>query len=248
MKILICRTNRATEEVLQMQRDTFSPLVDAEVVVTALSKGPDFTVSEYDEGLIAPEMFKVAKEAEDQGYDAFIVGSCCDANARPIKELTSKMAIVEPGGAAMHVAAFLVDKFSVLTIKEPNMRAMIDKSAHRLGIASKLASIHLVQPAADVAIRTDDEMRSRVSQEMAEAAKKACDDHGAQAVVMYSLAYQRLGIVDRVRKILAQDGYEDMLVIDPAAVSLNFARMLVSCGLSQGKLSFPRPPEVRRVL
>ena len=136
MKIIICRTNWADEKTIEEHQRTSAPLVDADLKIVALQKGPDWTVCEYDAGLIAREMYEVA-EAAEKDYDAFIVGSCSDSNARGIKELISDMVIVEPGAAALSVASFIADKFSVLTVKEPGIRAMVMKSVQRLGLESK---------------------------------------------------------------------------------------------------------------
>ena len=242
MKFIICRTNRADEETIRQHVATSQPLVDAQVDVVALTRGPDWTVSEYDAGLIAPEMFEVAEQAEKDGYDAYIVGSCSDSNARGLKELTSKMVIVEPGAAAMSVASFLVDRFSILTVKEPNIRAMIMKSADRLAVKSKLVSIKYVQPATEVVFPSDEEQRQNEARQMVEAAKDAADNDGAEAVIFYSLSYRERGIVPMGREMLDAEGYKDLLIIDPAASALNYARMLVTCGLSQGKLAYPPPP------
>jgi allantoin racemase len=246
MKIIICRTNWADEETIEEHQRTSAPLVDADLKIVALQKGPDWTVCEYDAGLIAREMYEVAEEAEKDNYDAFVVGSCSDSNARGIKELISDMVIVEPGAAALSVASFIADKFSVLTVKEPGIRAMVMKSVQRLGVESKLASIRHVQSATEVVFPTDEEHRQHEARQMVEAAKKAVDEDGAEAVIFYSISYRERGVVEIAREMLDNEGYADLPLVDPACAALNYARLLVTCGLKQSKLTYGTPPTSAR--
>jgi allantoin racemase len=242
MKILICRTNRADEETIAEHIRTSRPLVDAEVDVVALKTGPDWTVCEYDAGLIAIGMYDEAEKAEEAGYDAYMVGSCSDSNARGIKELLSNTAVVEPGAAAMSVASFIADSFSVITVQERGIKALVMKSAQRLGLESKLASIRYVQSATEVVFPTDAEHVQFEARQMVDAAKAAVEEDGAEAVIFYSISYRERGVIELGREMLDAEGYEDLPLIDPACVALNYARLLVSCGLKQSKLSYPTPP------
>ena len=253
MKIIMNRTNRASQEIVSNMQKVGSGLVDEEVVCVAVTTGPDRTITYYDEGLIAREMFEIAQRAESEGFDAYIVGSCCDANERGLKEITQKMVVVEPGAAAMSVAAFLSDRFSVLCVEDPRLRSMAEASIQRLGISSKVASIRsfIPQAAGEWVDQSNREYVSQMAEAIADGAKKACDEDGAHAVILYSLSYAELGVVEPVKEILERDGYGDLLVIDPTVVCLNYARMLVSCGLKHSKLSFRTPmgpPRVNRVL
>jgi len=242
MKIVICRTNWADEATIDEHIRTSRPLVDAEVDVIALETGPDWTVCEYDAGLIANGMFAEAEKAQEAGYDAYIVGSCSDSNARAIKELLDTTVVVEPGAAAMSVASFISDSFSVITVKEPGIRAMVMKSVQRLGLESKLASIRHVQSATEVVFPTSEENVQHEAREMVEAAKSAVEQDGAEAVIFYSISYRERGVIEIARKMLDEEGYSNLPLIDPAAVALNYARLLVDCGLRQSKISYPTPP------
>ena len=242
VKILICRTNWADEATIEEHKRTSRPLVDAQVDVVALETGPDWTVCEYDAGLIAVGMFNEAERASAEGYDAYMVGSCSDSNARGLKELLDDVVVVEPGAAAMSVANFIADSFSVITVQERGIKAMVMKSAQRLGLESKLASIKYVQSATEVVFPSDEDHVRHEARQMVDAAKEAVDEDGAEAVIFYSISYRERGVVQLARQMLDDEGYEDLPLVDPAAVTLNYAKMLVDVGLMQSKISYPTPP------
>ena len=81
---------------------------------------------------------------------------------------------------------------------------------------------------------------------MVDAAKEAVDVDGADAVIFYSISYRERGVIELGRQMLDDEGYADVPLVDPACVALNYARMLVTCGLKQSKLSYPLPPTAAR--
>ena len=242
MKILVCRTNRADEATIAEHARTSAPLVNAQVDIVALESGPDWTVCQYDAGLIAQGMYVEGEKAEAAEYDAYIVGSCSDSNARGLKELMGKTVVVEPGAAAMSIASFIADTFSVITVEERGIRALVMNSARRLGVEHKLVSIKGVQSATEIVFPTDEEHVQHEARLMVDAAKEAVEEDGAEAVIFYSISYRERGVIEVGRKMLDEEGYADLPLVDPACVALNYAHLLVTCGLTQSKLSYPYPP------
>jgi hypothetical protein len=46
--------------------------------------------------------------------------------------------------------------------------------------------------------------------------------------------------------MLDNEGYADLPLVDPACAALNYARLLVTCGLKQSKLTYGTPPTSAR--
>ena len=105
---------------------------------------------------------------------------------------------------------------------------------------SKVASIRRSIPGKLVMTIPPD--MPKITRVLVDEAKRACDDDGAHAVILASLAFERMGIHNAVKETLAKEGYGDLLVLGPAQITLNFIRFLSECGLTQGRMSFRHPP------
>ena len=244
-KILVCRPNIGKDKI-GAQKEAFEKLVDAQVDIDALDCGPEWSDTAWDELLIGREMVAKAQKAEKDGYDAFITGSSVDHCLNALKEMVN-IPVVGPSEASFIVAAFLAEKFSTVTIDSPNQRQMILRSLYRLGLQSKLASIRLAV-SGELIIRHTPKDYDTIGRILAEESKKAVDEDGAQAVIVGTLGFERVGAetgrstFDRAKEILIKDGYGDIPIIPIAKVALNFAKMLSECGLTQSKRTFTPPP------
>ena len=88
---------------------------DAEISVVGLDRGPASLESDYEDALAVPDILAKVRVAEAEGMDAVIIDCMADPGLSPARELAS-IPVVGPAQTAMHLAAVLAHRFSVLTV------------------------------------------------------------------------------------------------------------------------------------
>lgn len=90
---------------------------DAEISVVGLDRGPASLESDYEDALAVPDILAKVRVAEAEGIDAVIIDCMADPGLDPARELAS-IPVVGPAQTAMHLAAILAHRFSVITVLE----------------------------------------------------------------------------------------------------------------------------------
>jgi len=154
---------------------------DTSVDVVSLAARPGPTHLEYNsyEVLIMPELLKLVKQAEDDGYDAAVIGCFYDPMLRAAREISQKMAVTAPAEACLHIAATLGESISVIVGRDkwiPEMK----ENVHKYGFGHKLASF------VSIGLGVHDFQRDHAVTErkMREAVKKAVEEDGADVIVL----------------------------------------------------------------
>ena len=104
--------------------------------------GPAAIEGAADAALVVPELLRLLPLAEQRGFDAVILGCFSDPGLDALRERSS-VALVGPGASAMHFAAQLGSRFSILAPAgrgEGQVRARL----RALGLESLFASVHSV--------------------------------------------------------------------------------------------------------
>lgn len=202
-----------------------------EVSAVPLARGTDTIETEFDSALAAPEVMRLVREAEADGADACTIACFTDPGLAGARECVS-IPIIGEGEAALHVAAMLSLRFTVM-ITEADIFPMVRRVVARYGLTERLAS---VRGAGAGVMDMDESCLPRIVDE----AVAAVTDDGAEAFVM-GCTGTGFDMALTVERALSERFGRYVPVIDPAKVALKVAEGLVSIGLSHSKLTFPTP-------
>jgi allantoin racemase len=225
-----------TKEYEALGLEQYSPGArsDTELSVALLDKGPASIESRYDEGVAVPGVVRQVVQAEKDGVDAVIIDCMADPGLEAAREMVS-IPVIGPGETAMHVAAMLGHRFSVVTVLD-SAAPMFEARAARLGVAERLASVRAVNiPVLELG---DTE---RVVKALTEESVSAVRDDGAHLIVFGCTGM--IGLADDVKKGLENQGIADVPVIDPPMLAVKVAEAFADMGLAHSKRTYPAPPE-----
>lgn len=200
-----------------------------EVDVRSLADGPASIESSWEAALVVPALCEAVVRAQAEGFSAVIVGCFSDPGLNALRELTS-IPIVGPGAAAMHLAAQIGTRFSIISPLD-SAPGRGQERARSLALDAKLASVRGVNmPVLDVA-----RSREAVLDRLEEVGRAALREDGADALVLGCMSMGFLGITDDLQKRL------DVPVVNPVTAALKTTEALVSMGLSHSKVAYPMP-------
>jgi allantoin racemase len=205
-----------------------------EISAVAIDNGPASIESARDEALTIPAVLSRVQEAEAGGMDAVILDCMADPGLDPARELAS-IPVIGPAQAAMHLAAMLAHRFSVISVLEQGIPA-VHRQILRYGLAGKVASVRAI----NIPVLEMGEDRERMIEAVIEESVKAVREDGAHIIVPGCT--EMIGMARVVQTGLAERGCE-VPVIDPPAVAVKLAEGLVDIGLAHSKRTYPLPPE-----
>lgn len=149
------------------------------VDVTALHRGPHHVEYRYYESLVTPDVLHAVKRAENDGYDATVIGCFYDLALDASREVSEKMPVVAPAEATTHLATTLGDTFSVVVGRDkwvPQMRERV----RTYGFSEQLASFRSV----DLGVLEFQADEDRTKQRLRDAARAAVEEDGAEVVIL----------------------------------------------------------------
>ena len=200
-----------------------------EVDVRSIGDGPASIESSWEAALVVPALCEAVVRAQAEGFSAVIVGCFSDPGLDALRELTS-IPVVGPGAAALHLAAQLGTRFTIISPLE-SAPGRGHERLRALALDAKLASVRGVNmPVLEVA-----RSREAVLDRLEEVGRAALADDGADALVLGCMSMGFLGITDDLQKRL------DVPVVNPVTAALKTAEALVSMGLSHSKVAYPMP-------
>lgn len=199
-----------------------------------IERGPASIECDYEVAMSAPDTIRMVVEAEREGVDAVVIDCMGDPAMRAAREAVL-IPVLGPGQTAMHVAAMLGHKFSVVTVLR-RLRPSFENAAAVHGLSSRMASCRAV----DIPVLELEADLVLTKAALVEEALKAVEDDGAEAIIFGCTGL--LGCAEAVREGLLEHGV-DVPVIDPIPTAVNVAAALVRSGLSHSRLTFPAPPE-----
>ncbi len=149
-----------------------------ELAMEPTETGPAAIEGAADAAEVVPELLRLVPLAAQRGFDVVIIGCFSDPGLDALRERCS-VALVGPGASAMHLAAQLGSRFSILAPDgrgEGRVRARL----RALGLEPLFASVRsvgcsvldLARGANDAAART------------MEAGRRCVDEDGAEAIVL----------------------------------------------------------------
>lgn len=177
--------------------------------------------------LSVPGVMKKAKALEKDGADA-IVNACILGPGSSQAAQVVDIPVLDPGEVAMHVAAILGHKFTILVPGASAIRGF-QENIQRYGLASKLASI----------LSTDINPASYVTKEretmdvLLRLSLKAIEEDDAAVII---LGCGMLTGKGKELKRLLNDKGHDVTVIQPVPLAVEVAKVLVKLNLKQVRL------------
>lgn len=218
MKILVINPNTSESMTHHLQRE-LEPIKASFTTLDFVNpvRGPVSIESAYDEAYAIPEMLKLIKQAEDEGYDAVVLACFADPGLEAAREVVS-IPVVGIEEAALHIAAMLGDSFTILTTRAARVPA---KKRHvaKLGLESRLASVRPLEMS--VLEMEDDPERAKLR--IKEVSGTAVNQDGAEVIVLGCA-----GLAGYTSEIETELG---VTIVDPSRVALKLAELMVMLGL-----------------
>jgi allantoin racemase len=194
--------------------------------------GPASIESMWEEYLLVPPLMELAVELEREGFDAIVPGCFGDPGLDGVRELVD-IPVVGPGATSMLVAANLGHRFSVVTVLESVVRPLANL-AKLTGVADKLASVRQI----GIPVLELNGNRDATFLRLIETSRRTIEEDGADVLVLGcgTLSFRAAELQEVV----------GVPVINPLQVAMRTAELLVACGLSHSKRSYPVPPKLSR--
>lgn len=197
-----------------------------------IDMGPASVESEFDELFCGPDTVIKAIEAEASGAEAIIIVCMGDPALDQAREAVA-IPVIGPGETAMHYAAMLGHKFSIIPTLERRI-STYEHHARKYGLESRLAS---VRPAC-ISVLAIEEDPNVLLTLVAKAEAAVVEDH-ADVIILGCLGFQNLD--KKIQAALAEKGHH-VPVIDALPLSIMTAATLVRAGLSHSPKAYPLPP------
>jgi allantoin racemase len=119
--------------------DATSLLPGNEMTAIGFRRGPEHVEYHYYETLVLPDLVRSIIAAEEQGYDAAVIGCFYDFGLEEGREVSRRMVVTAPCESSVLLAASLGHRFSIIVGRQkwiPQMHGTI----RRYGLESRLAS------------------------------------------------------------------------------------------------------------
>lgn len=195
------------------------------VIVEDVEEGPVSIESSIEENMSIGGVLKKLVEVQDK-YDAAVIGCAGDPGLEPARELVT-IPIIGPLESSFHIASMLGEKISVI----PSINPSIWRKLRIYGMEHKLASVGVF----NIPVLEMDKKKEEVVKVFLREAKKAVETDKAAIIILGCMTMAFLLIDEMVKDKI------DVPIINPAKISIKVAEMLVSLGLKQSCVSFPKP-------
>ncbi|RJS88798.1 hydrogenase expression protein HupH [Candidatus Bathyarchaeota archaeon] len=209
---------------------------DVEIAYRALDRGSATVESYYDEYVGAMDMVEKALRAKEEGFDAIVINCFMNPMMEGLRELLD-IPVVGAGEAAVHMASMLGDNFSIIDPGPPH-QTYSHRVAAAAGLLHKLRSVRYL----NLGVAGLGQDFETVLGLIVEEAVKAVEEDGAHVIVFGCTGMRRYA--ERLAEEMEKYGVP---VVEPITAAVNVAEILVRLRLRQSKVSYPKPPEKKRV-
>jgi allantoin racemase len=212
-----------------------------EVHVNGTTRGGTGVEYRFTEYFFAREMIENALRAEQQGFDAYVIGTTNDAGLFPSREVLN-IPVIGITEASMHVACLMGRSFALITPNE-KMIPHFEELVIRYGLKDRLAGIQYTE------FKIPE--LGKVFEDAALQQKQLAEFRLGAGKVIAAGAEVIVPIGGIAGLFLARSGLKSIdgvPVVDTISVAIAMAEMMVSLNRVTGsfvsrRLSFARPPE-----
>jgi allantoin racemase len=184
-----------------------------------------------DEAYNAPFILEQVVRANKEGYDVIVIDCACDPVLEASREV-SKIPVVGPRNAALHLALTLGTRFGVVTVQGESLKRCIEHGIRKEGLGSFCAGVrYLKMPVLDISKKPRE-----AQEEILKESRFLVEEQGADVIVLGCTALSHEVNLDPVMEELG------VPVIDPWVVAMKTAFMLADMGLTHSKVAYPFPP------
>ena len=192
--------------------------------------------SAYDEILASPGIIKIGLEAEAEGFDGIFISCMGDPALDALRELVN-IPVVAPCRTSMLYAADLATRFSVITVTD-GVVPIIERIAHDVGVAGKLASVKAVNIPVLELVDKD-----RLVQSLLLLALEAVEKYDAQMIILGCTGM--VGVDEILTDLLMERGH-NVSVLYPVPIAIRYLESLIRLNMKHSRLSYPKPMEKQR--
>ncbi|KUO71163.1 MAG: hydantoin racemase [Clostridia bacterium BRH_c25] len=187
---------------------------NTQVDVVSLEGGSTHLEYRYYEALVVPEVLKIIRKAEQDKYDAAIIGCFYDLGLYDARQIVDGMVIAAPAEASAYLAATLGYKFSVIVTEDLVIPQMMS-NFEVYGIKNKVASFKSLGMGVHDLRANESETIRRIK----EKAKEAIENDLAEVIILGCTL--QFGFYKEIQE------YINAPVIDPIISSFKYAEYLV---------------------
>lgn len=185
------------------------------------------------EMVVAGQLVGTVRWAEQQGYDAAVIGCFYDPALRAAREVSTRMSVTAPAEACLHIATTLGERVSILVGRSKWIPEM-QENVSRYGFGDRLASFRVLGMSVEEFQRDPACTEERILEE----ARLAVDRDGADVVVLGCTI--EFGFYQQVQKEIG------VPVIDAIVAPLRYAEFLADIRDRHGwahskRLGYERP-------
>jgi allantoin racemase len=228
--------SKAREQEIARSPLTMPLAPDVQITYRGLDRGPSTIEYCYDEYLGAVEMVEKGLRAQEEGFDAIVINCTFNPAMEGLRELLD-IQVVGAGLAAVHVASMLGDTFSIIDTGQPHW-SYLRRVVAAAGLIDKLVSVRALNlTVSELSVDPD-----AVFNRMVEGAVKAVEKDGAHVIVFGCTGMKRYA--EKLGEKMEKYGVP---VVEPLSAAVNLAEALVRLRLKHSKVSYPKPPEKKKV-
>lgn len=233
MKILVANPNSSQPVIEVIERSARSKVVNPDTEIIMLrnyrgTKGIDCTFADYQSAWSI--MREIIKKVESEKIDAVVLAGFGNLGIYALKEALS-IPMLSMSETSMTIAAMMGHKFTVLTTMRNNI-PLLEDLVRLYCLEGKCASVRGI----DINVEECVTHRERAMNGLKEEILKIVEQDGAEVVILGSAGL--CGYNEDLQELAK------IPVLDPVAVTVKMAEMMVETGLSHSKKrKFANPPQ-----
>jgi len=201
----------------------------------SLGTGPEHLQYKFYRAAVLMRLVSMIKQAENDDFDAVVVGCFLDPGVEEGREITEDTLVVGPGEASTHIAATLGNNFSVLVTHK---NAIPEMEAHlkNRGLWDQLASFKSVE----IGVLELQQDKQATLRQFRKAAEEAIAQDRAEVIILGCTGAH--GFHEQLQRDLG------VPVIDPGVAAVKFAESMVELknrfGWTHSKIgAYEAPPK-----
>lgn len=215
-RILFIDPVKETEEELGELKKylDLSPKQGVRIDALSLQRGPEHLEYHYYGALVAADLLHAVKKAENNGYDAAVIGCFYDPFLREAREICDRLVVTAPAESSLLLASSLSNRFSIIVGRRKWIPAMRE-NVLKYGFGEKLASFRILE----LGVSDFHANEGKAREKLIEEAREAVERDGAESLILGCT--MQFGFYRELQELL------NVPVIDVVWASLVYAEMLV---------------------